>query len=115
MGDFVAGLLVGVGSVALMGGVNTPLVVAALGRRGTKRLAWALLLTSLCASVYGASACCGAGLRLGSHVKEKSPACWSFGLSVFLLQPANGVVVFAAATAVALCDPARSSPPSASM
>lgn len=52
LGDAVAGLLFGIGSVAIMGGIATPLLAASLGRRGARRAAAALALFSLGAAVY---------------------------------------------------------------
>jgi len=52
MGDAVAGLLVGVGAIAILGGVTTPMLAAALGRH-TKRAGGLLLLVSFGVAAYG--------------------------------------------------------------
>jgi hypothetical protein len=54
MGDFVGGVLVGVGAVAILGGIVTPMLAAVLGRN-VKRAAALLLLASVGVSAYGAS------------------------------------------------------------
>lgn len=47
LGDAIAGVLVAVGAVAVLGGVVTPVLVAALGERGCRRAAAALLMASV--------------------------------------------------------------------
>lgn len=52
LGDGMAGVLVGVGVTAILGGIATPLLAAALGRRA-RRAAWGLLLVSAVLAAAG--------------------------------------------------------------